>query len=334
MLLNIKVFVVPNSKTVKYYKEKGYDAKVGIPIQVYQNDLTNGSWVEVKVKCDICNKEFSRKYSKYIKSNKKYGYDTCNNCKTFKIAEALKISEEDFDKRLFESNNTIVRKESYKNIDYKILFKCKVCNNEWYTYPYFLIKNNPCGCPKCSYTNNGLKRVKDHNTFINEVNILGNNEYQVLSKYERSNKKILIEHTVCGTKYKVMPNKFLQGRRCPVCSESKGEQKIRLWLTTNNYNFDSQESFNNLLGNNNGLLRFDFVVYDENKNINCLIEFDGEQHYKWIEGMMTKKQFETLKIHDRRKNKYCKSNNINLLRIPYWDFDNIEEILNKKIGGN
>lgn len=120
----------------------------------------------------------------------------------------------------------------------------------------------------------------------------------------------------------------------PVCSESKGEQKIRLWLTTNNYNFDSQESFNNLLGNNNGLLRFDFVVYDENKNINCLIEFDGEQHYKWIEGMMTKKQFETLKIHDRRKNKYCKSNNINLLRIPYWDFDNIEEILNKKIGGN
>ena len=27
------------------------------------------------------------------------------------------------------------------------------------------------------------------------------------------------------------------------------------------------------------------------------------------------------------KDKYCKENNIPLTRIPYWDFDNIEEII-------
>ena len=31
------------------------------------------------------------------------------------------------------------------------------------------------------------------------------------------------------------------------------------------------------------------------------------------------------------KNNYCKENNINLLRIPYWQINEIENILNEKI---
>ena len=30
---------------------------------------------------------------------------------------------------------------------------------------------------------------------------------------------------------------------------------------------------------------------------------------------------------DNIKNNYCRENNIKLLRIPYWDYDNIENIL-------
>ena len=37
------------------------------------------------------------------------------------------------------------------------------------------------------------------------------------------------------------------------------------------------------------------------------------------------------KYLDDIKTKYCKDNNIELIRIPYWEKDNIEEILNHKL---
>ena len=34
---------------------------------------------------------------------------------------------------------------------------------------------------------------------------------------------------------------------------------------------------------------------------------------------------------DKIKSDYCKNNNIKLVIIPYWDFDNIEQILTKEL---
>lgn len=36
-------------------------------------------------------------------------------------------------------------------------------------------------------------------------------------------------------------------------------------------------------------------------------------------------------IRDNIKTEYCKDNNITLIRIPYWDFNNIENILKEKV---
>ena len=41
--------------------------------------------------------------------------------------------------------------------------------------------------------------------------------------------------------------------------------------------------------------------------------------------------YETLKIHDEIKNKYAEKHNWKLIRIPYWEFDNIEKILTKEL---
>ena len=41
-----------------------------------------------------------------------------------------------------------------------------------------------------------------------------------------------------------------------------------------------------------------------------------------------KSKLEMQKQRDLIKDKYCQDNNIKLLRIPYWDFNNIELILN------
>lgn len=138
-----------------------------------------------------------------------------------------------------------------------------------------------------------------------------------------------MRHNICGTKYKVKPSNFVNGRRCPVCKESEGEREIRYWLTDNNIDFKTQFTFDDLLSDLGNLLRFDFAIFENNKKIKYLIEYDGKQHYEWIKNWQTEEEFHKLQYHDRLKNNYCIKNNIQLIRIPYWEFDLIENILNE-----
>jgi len=66
-----------------------------------------------------------------------------------------------------------------------------------------------------------------------------------------------------------------------------------------------------------------------------VIEFDGEQHERPVTfGGMSKdralKIYEETKQRDKLKNKYCKENNIELLRIPYSKLNSINKILKRK----
>lgn len=104
---------------------------------------------------------------------------------------------------------------------------------------------------------------------------------------------------------------------------SKLELKVEKILQQNNIFFKREVSFDDLNGCNNTPLRFDFVIY-KNNNIFCIIETDGEQHFKFVKHFHKnifgfKKSLEW----DRRKNKYCLVHNIPLIRIPYWDYNTL-----------
>lgn len=122
--------------------------------------------------------------------------------------------------------------------------------------------------------------------------------------------------------------------RCPSCFRSKGEMAVQEWLNKYNFYFSSEyDKFYSLVSNLGNPLRFDFAVfYDINKtNIKLLIEFDGKQHFEIVKGWQTEESFETLQYHDKLKDKYCKDNNIKLLRIRYDEFDDINNILLKEL---
>jgi len=121
-----------------------------------------------------------------------------------------------------------------------------------------------------------------------------------------------------------------KGCGCPKCNESKGEKQLDYILTQYNIPHDSQYTFDDLRGIGGRVLKFDVPIFwdIEKTKLKMLIEFDGIFHY---EKQYEDDGFETLQIHDKRKNQYCKNNNIKLLRIPYWDFDNIEKILQKEL---
>ena len=71
--------------------------------------------------------------------------------------------------------------------------------------------------------------------------------------------------------------------------------------------------------------------------MNVCIESDGEQHYRPVDysGKKTplelQEDFELRMIKDHIKNTYCKQNNILLIRIPYWDKNNIDKYLSQLI---
>lgn len=75
--------------------------------------------------------------------------------------------------------------------------------------------------------------------------------------------------------------------------------------------------------------RFDFYL----PQYNLFIEYDGRQHYEPVRFYgdsvdEDKRELEITQEHDRIKNSYCEKNNIDLLRIPYWESKNIETIIN------
>ena len=111
------------------------------------------------------------------------------------------------------------------------------------------------------------------------------------------------------------------------CIKSYGEIKIIQWLKDHNIEYIPQKRFNGLVGIGGGKLSYDFYI----PQYNILIEVQGIQHERPIDYFGGEKQFAIQQEHDELKRKYAKNNNFDLLEIWYYDYDRIEEILNKKL---
>jgi very-short-patch-repair endonuclease len=180
--------------------------------------------------------------------------------------------------------------------------------------------NKKSKCPNCSNrkrykTTDIIKKFNDvHNKFydynkVNYINRLTN---------------VIITCPIHGD-FVQQPRHHLNGHGCPSCNQSKGEKLILEYLEINNINFETQKKFNGC--KNKKHLPFDFYLPD----YNMCIEFDGEQHYK---PYRFEKDDTILKIRQKRdniKNQYCIKNNIKLIRIPYWDYNKIHDILSMKL---
>src|SRR3972149_546294 len=173
------------------------------------------------------------------------------------------------------------------------------------------------GCDICSGGYVGTKEIFLAKSF--EVH--GNTYNYDNVKYVNNQTKVDIICNKHGI-FKQRPAMHLFGNGCPKCSNfSKGEIKITKILEEKNIIFTYQKTFDDC--KNVFKLPFDFYLPD----YNTCVEFDGAQHFKAFKYFGGEKTFKARQLNDQIKNKYCKNNNIPLLRIPYWDFKNIETIL-------
>lgn len=129
---------------------------------------------------------------------------------------------------------------------------------------------------------------------------------------------------LCGKIWEVAANNLLSGKTQSCgCALSLGEQNISQVLKESHIQFNSQQTFSNLVSDTGAVLRYDFAILNEEGQPVRLIEFDGPQHQQSLEYFGGEEGFQRLQKHDALKNQYAFDHNIPLVRIPYKERDNI-----------
>jgi protein-arginine kinase activator protein McsA len=235
----------------------------------------------------------------------------------FKL-EAVKLRPDEFE--YFE--------EEYKNKQTPTKIRCIKHNHIFYQTPKSHLKGSEC--PICENENHPSHQKKTNEQFLKEIYEIHGNLFTYKSEYIGAHEYITIQCNECNTEFDQLAYVHLSGRGCPNCILSVGEKSIRLYLERNNIEYTKQKTFDDCRSPKNRMLKFDFFI----PHNNLLIEFDGKQHFELsnIRGYKTTQdELDRIKIYDSIKNEYAKSNNIKLLRIPYWDIRKIPEILKENI---
>ena len=98
---------------------------------------------------------------------------------------------------------------------------------------------------------------------------------------------------------------------------SRGEIKIEEILEMSGLVYEEEYSFPDLISSGGRPLRFDFAVFDDDGNLDFLIEYQGIQHYQAKSKFGGYSGLRKQQYNDMQKREYCKKHNIILIEIPY-----------------
>ena len=210
------------------------------------------------------------------------------------------------------------------------LCKCQ-CGNYIQVRTGALVTNGvqSCGCLHSETASKIMKNLIINNNYIpwNKKDLTGYKfgKLTALENYsykQRSYWKCCCE---CGNfrdveTYNLIHQKIFD---CGCGNLSNGEYKIKTFLDFNNIPYKKEFTFSDLFDKQ--LLRFDFAIFDTKNNLECLIEYQGEQHFSINNPWWS----ETLEKHDKMKQKYCYNHNIKLIEIMYYE--DVEQVLTNNL---
>ena len=228
---------------------------------------------------------------------------------------------------------------------YEIKFKCGKTYHTLKTQVWKCMSPNDVGwryCYKCDGNPNkkcDYDQQKSHSisvTPIREANlkpgtIFGDLRLLDFAFNAKRHNYYEFECTKCGVhSFHMTPTNTadINSCTCQACADIryKGPRVIKDLLNKYNISYDTEYRFNDCVHQKS--LPFDFVIFNSNKTIKNLIEYDGEQHSKFIPYFHGDEEgFKLQQLRDNIKTEYCKTHNIPLIRIPYTEYNNIENIL-------
>jgi hypothetical protein len=283
--------------------------------EILSNELNNEKNINVIHK--PCGIEQSVNPVKFIHTH------FCKNCDGGQPVDFFSFCKKVADKY----NTEYIVLDRYKN-DFKFIHtKCKTVFEM--KSKTFLTNESPC--PVCNKPISwNLEKVKK------EIYNKTNGEFECIdTKYKNVDTPIKIKHNVCNKSFKLSMNAFLKTPKCRVCENnySLGEKYTKDAIVKLGYDFEKEYSFDDCKRHN--ILRYDFAVFNKfTRELICAVEFDGAEHYIPV-FENTAESLADSKEKDEIKNKYCNENDIILIRIPFWEIDNVYKYLKKqfKING-
>lgn len=319
-----------NNSNREWYESKGYVfTKRNDFFDVKAKDLSPRSDAKIKATCDYCGENYNAYFVILMDGRKVIKRDCCSNCTGKKTSEVSKRKRAEkyigLAIKACEEHGYILltTKDDYIDVKMNVDFICPKHGKQTMILDNLI---RGYGCRRCAneYTGSVLKHdiqyVKEYIESINGNKLLNPEDYK--GTFERN----LNIQCSCGN---IFTTSFSNYGRYGVntcfscsCKESSGEERIRKFLEFNKIEFIQEKRFIDC--RNIKPLPFDFYL----PNYNLVIEFDGQQHY---EPKFGEESFIRLQQHDKIKNQYCKDNNIELLRIPYWNGNDIEEIISKQL---
>ena len=263
------------------------------------NDYTFlDSYVNARTKIRVKHNECGHIYE--VRPDHFLSGERCPYCST-----KAKKTNAQFKQEIFNLvDNEYTFPDAYQGAFTKLRVKHNKCGHVYKVEPDAFLRGN-----RCAFCNGNHKKTDAE--FKQEVFNLVDNEYVFLEPYINARIKIKVKHNTCGNVYRVTPTNFLQGSRCPYCNTPKGETIITEILDTLNIDYEVQKTFDGL--KDKSYLSYDFYISDQN----ILIEYQGIQHYQPLDHFGGEDQFKLQQKHDKMKSDYAKSNNYNLIAVPY-----------------
>jgi len=189
------------------------------------------------------------------------------------------------------------------------------------------------GCIKCMGDRVSKARKCTTDDFILKAKHTHGDRYDYsLVDYKDSRRKVIIICPIHGeflqTPLAHSSKSMKQG--CPFCKISKGEDEIEKYLIKNNIEYIREKRFRYCVNpKTNKKLPFDFYL----PQLNLVIEYHGEQHYKKMGDYFEKRAggLKGRQYRDKIKEKFCIVNNISYIQISYKQYNEIDNILKNKL---
>ena len=224
-------------------------------------------------------------------------------------------------------NGSLTPEKVTANSNNKVWWKCS--QNPKHQWEAVINNRNiwDYGCPYCA----GQLASEDYNLLLINPELCKEWDCKKNDKLPQeytpnSGKKAWWLCDECNHEWQAKIDSRNRGRGCPICENSTGEKEIRKFLDLWNIKNIPQKKYDGLLGLGGGLLSYDFYLHE----YNLLIEYQGQYH-DGNGNYHIKQNLSRQQEHDKRKKEYAQNNNIKLLEIWYYDFDNIENILKREL---
>lgn len=158
-------------------------------------------------------------------------------------------------------------------------------------------------CAMCSYEKRGVKSRSNSFEFEEKARKIHGDKYIYTDTYKTAkNDKVCIICPIHGEFWQ-LPNDHLSGKGCPNCNESHLERQLAAFLDERGIGYERWKHFDWL-----DRQEIDFYVPQYNVGVEC----QGKQHIGlggWSNRFDFKREYEL----DKRKNKLCEENGLQLL---------------------